>query len=205
VNTSTPPVGLMLMTVGGSPEPVAFSLEHWRPMRVKFVVSAASRESAVQAIVAARSNGFSELDAGRYDFLQVRDADDFAQVFDDLRQLADEVDEWRRENPETQVVADITGGTKSMSAALMLAMARCKCDISYIGGAERERGGLGSVISGAERPVRSLRTWDTSPGSSAWTAAATCVRSRRNVVEQSKNRYARWPSQSGTEYGGGAR
>jgi CRISPR-associated protein (TIGR02710 family) len=61
-------------------------------------------------------------------------------------------------SPE-EVLVDYTGGTKPMSAALVLATIEKFNNFSYIGGKEREEDGLGIVIDGRERQVYLNNPW----------------------------------------------
>ncbi|OQX91368.1 MAG: hypothetical protein B6D58_08485, partial [candidate division Zixibacteria bacterium 4484_95] len=49
------------------------------------------------------------------------------------------------------IVIDLTGGTKQMSAALALAATEQGLKVSYVGGEERTKDGLGTVVSGTEK------------------------------------------------------
>jgi CRISPR-associated protein (TIGR02710 family) len=57
------------------------------------------------------------------------------------------------------VLVDYTGGTKTMSAALVLAAAELFKQFSYVGGEQREKGGLGIVLDGKERALYQGNPW----------------------------------------------
>jgi CRISPR-associated protein (TIGR02710 family) len=59
-----------------------------------------------------------------------------------------------------EVTVDLTGGTKVMVAALVLATIHRARRYVYVGGEERDRQGTGVVIAGRERPVQSLNPWE---------------------------------------------
>ncbi|MBI2528931.1 MAG: TIGR02710 family CRISPR-associated protein [Candidatus Rokubacteria bacterium] len=59
-----------------------------------------------------------------------------------------------------QVTVDLTGGTKVMTAALMLATIHRAQRYLYVGGEERDRGGTGVVVAGRERPVQAINPWE---------------------------------------------
>ncbi len=151
---------LLVCTVGGSPEPVVAALKHWRPARVRFVHTPQTKGDVETKIVPkARTEGV-DLDAGRYDFLELPDGQDLASCLDRLRQLTPDVSQWAERGPEFQVVVDFTGGTKCMSASIALQAKRWPCMFSYVGGGERTKDGVGVVAPGAERVVFQANPWD---------------------------------------------
>jgi CRISPR-associated protein (TIGR02710 family) len=156
----TQPSTLLICTVGGSPEPVLAALKHWRPARVRFVHTPQTKDDIEGKIVpAARSEGV-DLDAGRYDPVELPDGQDLASCLDRLRQLTPEVSEWVARGPRFQVVVDFTGGTKYMSASIALQASRWPCLFSYVGGGERTKDGVGVVVSGTEKIVYQANPWD---------------------------------------------
>jgi CRISPR-associated protein (TIGR02710 family) len=58
------------------------------------------------------------------------------------------------------VAVDLTGGTKVMVAALVLATIHRATRYVYVGGDERDREGAGVVIAGRERPIQSMNPWE---------------------------------------------
>jgi CRISPR-associated protein (TIGR02710 family) len=58
------------------------------------------------------------------------------------------------------LVADITGGTKIMSAALTLVMMEHRSRFAYVGGASRTKAGLGIVKTGHEIFMQQDNPWD---------------------------------------------
>jgi CRISPR-associated protein (TIGR02710 family) len=143
---------LLLLTVGGAPEPVAASLLRWWPARALFIVTPQTRQKVNSEIIpAVRSGDWREFDAGCADFDEIPDAQDFTGIVNQLRGLDDRVAAWLRDHPGAEVIADLTGGTKAMSAALALVAARWPCRISYVGGTERTKDGVGIVVSGKEQ------------------------------------------------------
>lgn len=58
------------------------------------------------------------------------------------------------------VLVDYTGGTKNMSVALALAAISHGFPFSYIGGNERTKNGVGTVVDGAEKVFSSVNPWD---------------------------------------------
>jgi len=143
---------LLILTVGGAPEPVAASLLHWRPARALFIVTPQTRESVASVILPKVHGGaWPDFDAGRADLYEVPDAQDFTGIVNHLRGLDDRVAAWLHDHPGAEVIADFTGGTKAMSAALALAALHWPCTVSYVGGTERTKEGVGVVVSGKEQ------------------------------------------------------
>ncbi|MEJ5256384.1 MAG: TIGR02710 family CRISPR-associated CARF protein [Acidimicrobiales bacterium] len=110
---------LLLITVGGSPEPLRTSLATAKADRVVFVTSERSVEVAKQL---AREAGLSEAaDPGTPGAcIIVVPPDDLGAIYDRLTGLIDE--ERRATVGSLQLQADYTGGTKSMCAALAMAV-----------------------------------------------------------------------------------
>jgi len=61
--------------------------------------------------------------------------------------------------PENEIVVDYTGGTKVMTAALILATVGCSYNFNYVGGDERTKEGLGVVENGRERMYADMNPW----------------------------------------------
>jgi CRISPR-associated protein (TIGR02710 family) len=151
---------LLVCTVGGSPEPIVASLKKWQPQRVWFVVTPQTREQVARQVVPLAAAEGMALDAGRYEFLELPDGQDFARCVDKLRQLTPEVERWLGRGEDCTIVADFTGGTKCMSAALALHAHRWPCQFSYVGGQERTKDGVGVVVSGKEQIQHTQNPWD---------------------------------------------
>jgi hypothetical protein len=134
----------MLVSLGGSPAPVIFSINHQRPEYLVFFVSPQS-EADVETVLKAVNYPFKEssrIITGSAELL----ADCYAAIRDGLPAA---LDHWKLTYQDLTV--DYTGGTKSMSAAMVLATATKVHRYSYVGGEERNKGGVGVVIDGRER------------------------------------------------------
>jgi CRISPR-associated protein (TIGR02710 family) len=152
---------LLVATVGGSPDPLTATLAHWRPGRVIFIVSPETRTHVREKIVPTiQAGGWKDFDAGRWECFEIPNAQDYADVFNQLRRLDSRISDGQRDHDGAGVVVDFTGGTKAMSAALALAAGRWNCRISYVGGVERTKDGVGIVISGKEQIVHTQNPWD---------------------------------------------
>jgi len=146
------PNRLLIATVGGAPEPIIASLLHWRPARAVFIVTPQTCGMVVRDIQPKVCvGGWPEFDAGRYDLHEITGHQDYSGIVNQLRPLDGRVAAWQCGHSGAEVIADITGGTKAMSAALALAAGRWPCRISYVGGNERTKDGVGIVVSGKEQ------------------------------------------------------
>jgi CRISPR-associated protein (TIGR02710 family) len=134
----------MLVSLGGSPAPVLHTLNEQRPQYVLFFVSPTSA-GEVQTVI--KGLQYRCVDCDR---IMSASAEVLAECYRAIRdELPAHLERWGVGFEELAV--DYTGGTKSMSAALVLATADRVHGYSYVGGVERDKGGLGVVIDGRER------------------------------------------------------
>ncbi len=150
---------LLICTVGGSPEPIIAALKHWRPVRVRFVHTPGTKGKVAEVVSKARDEGV-DIDAGRYDLIELPNEQDFTSCVEHLRWLTDEVRTWAARGHGCQVVVDITGGTKCMTAAIAIQAGRWPCMFSYVGSKERTKDGVGIVVSGSEIVLQAQNPWD---------------------------------------------
>jgi CRISPR-associated protein (TIGR02710 family) len=131
-----------LVSVGGSTEPVLLSL---RTLRTDVVWYFCSPQSRVLAEDLHRQLEWRPLP----DFIEVERFEELGPCYAALRDaLPRLLHSWRlgREH----VTVDYTGGTKTMSAALVLAAVEHLHQFCYVGGTGRDKAGLGTVASGTE-------------------------------------------------------
>jgi CRISPR-associated protein (TIGR02710 family) len=151
---------LLICSVGGTPQPVASAIRHWRPARVMFLCSEQTRASINAALAGAGAAGDPAIPPGCTDQTVLGDPQDLPQTLRDLRPLDEHVRSWQKRGEGYGVVVDFTGGTKVMSAALALVARRWKCTFAYVGGHERSRNGVGVVVSGQEHQFTQFNPWD---------------------------------------------
>ena len=145
----------LIATVGGTADPVVVTIDQSRPDFVLFIVSEGSRETAELVVEA------SELEPPPLcDYWEISDPQNFVTSYDEIRQGTEDWLAKRGLDPR-EVTADITGGTKVMSAAFALAGVERFREFTYVGGSERNKGGLGVVRNGTEYVVSTLNPWDT--------------------------------------------
>jgi CRISPR-associated protein (TIGR02710 family) len=140
-----------LVSVGGSPAPVLHVLRQHRPANVWYFCSVGSRANAdaIQAQLDWRP-------ATR--FIEVARFEELGPCYRELRRKIPEI-LTETKVPPAEVLVDYTGGTKTMSAALVLAAAESFQQFSYVGGEQREKAGLGIVLDGTERTHYQTNPW----------------------------------------------
>lgn len=140
-----------LVSVGGSPAPVLFTLRKHQPKRVWYFCSAGSRDVA--------DDIHRQLDwHPERDIIEVECFEELGPCYRALRTALPEfLRKWRV--PGCEVMVDYTGGTKTMSAALVLAATELFEHFSYVGGEQREKAGLGVTVDGKERILYQSNPW----------------------------------------------
>jgi CRISPR-associated protein (TIGR02710 family) len=134
----------MLVSLGGSPEPVLYTLNQQQPAYILFFVSAES-VGQIREVIQGLTFPWQDIDR-----IVSPSAEILGDCYRALRdRLPDKLAQWDI-TPE-DVLVDYTGGTKSMSAALVLATIEQAHRYSYVGGVERDKGGVGVVLGGRER------------------------------------------------------
>jgi CRISPR-associated protein (TIGR02710 family) len=142
---------VLICTVGGSPAPIRSAVRSLAPAFVRFLVTnkggADGRGSWPQAESLAAELGLA---ADAHDIRAVpADDPDRAGIL-----CEQYVRELRGRWPRAPLVCDYTGGTKSMSAALMLAGIKDPADDIELQLMRGERRNLDHVADGTERPLR---------------------------------------------------
>lgn len=143
----------MIVTVGGSPEPVISTLREARPRCVLFVASEQSRAEVESKILPGLDFAISP------NYCVLSDGNRIERIYGELRQ---QIRDWLRLNGlrPADVAVDITGGTKPMAAGLALAAIEHFSQFRYVSGTRRTKEGLGVVESGTEYTVKSGNPWD---------------------------------------------
>lgn len=137
---------MLVCSVGGSPAPVAYSIARHAPGSVCFVASLSSSDIIPEIL---RMSGYS----GEHTLCLLDDAQDISRCAASLARVVAEHPEWNTCARAGSLVVDLTGGTKAMITALALTFAEIPVVFSYVGGAVRNKGGLGIVASGTETLV----------------------------------------------------
>jgi CRISPR-associated protein (TIGR02710 family) len=145
----------MIVSLGGSPEPLIKTLSEQKPTIVCFLASQASVDfvGKIKESVAQTGATFA-----RDHKVLVDDPDDLAHCYQKALVCADWVS--AQGAPAAEVIVDYTGGTKTMSAAVVLATVSRGFRFSYVGGTQRTKGGVGIVESGSEVIHVGVNPWD---------------------------------------------
>jgi CRISPR-associated protein (TIGR02710 family) len=149
--TPSPKISAALVSVGGSPAPVLHVLRQHRPAHVWYFCSAGSRANA--------DDIQRQLDwhpAPR--FIEVERFEELGPCYRELRSKLPSILA-ETKVPPAEVLVDYTGGTKTMSAALVLAAVELFHQFSYVGSEQRDKGGLGIVLDGKERALYQGNPW----------------------------------------------
>lgn len=153
----------LLVSVGGAPGPIVYSIRRNQPEKILFFVSAASRHLVSEKILPKLLNS----DPGRlldHEFIVTPDEQDVgACVFALMKEVPVALKRLNVNESEWAHCVDYTGGTKAMSAAMVWASSRFPCKMSYVGSPTSEgrgKNGLGVVIDGQERCFLQENPWD---------------------------------------------
>ena len=152
---------LLAVTVGGSCQPVVTAIQDYRPDFVVFIVSTGSRgsrgmvdgEGSPCQIRAADGKSVqflpnivtqTGLPAGSWNFAELNDPDELNHCYTEIRKA---LNQYAAAHPGWRRIADYTGGTKTMSAALVLAALDAGWELSLVKGARTD---LVRVVDGSE-------------------------------------------------------
>lgn len=144
---------VLICTVGGSPAPIIHGIHEHSPAHVLFVCSCSSVLSVETQILPA-------LDfLPQWNILPLADEQDLLSCVTGIRAgLARTLENWGL-SAHSALLGDFTGGTKVMSAALVMALMEYNVQFTYIGGGQRTKGGLGIVQDGEERLMQLANPW----------------------------------------------
>jgi CRISPR-associated protein (TIGR02710 family) len=158
---------LLICTVGGSPQPIATALRVLRPDVAWFLVSDGKTGESSRSMVEEKEIDYDKKRGTRGPGLKYAEGcPSTTRIFempvdDPDRAYAlsrSHVAAARKDYPEHRVIADYTGGSKSMSAALLMAAfaetgveIETAVEVQFMAG---ERSNLVQVTSGSEKPQR---------------------------------------------------
>jgi CRISPR-associated protein (TIGR02710 family) len=145
----------MIITVGGSPEPLVKALSKFRPEFVSFLASQRSIDQVPSIKESVRAEGHAILTSEN---TLIDNVDDLFHCYQKAEEAVNRV--LAKGYAKDDVSVDYTGGTKNMSVALSLASVVHGFTFSYVGGTERTKNGLGTVVGGHEVVHLSVNPWD---------------------------------------------
>ncbi len=144
-------VGLLL-SVGGTPEPLIRSLQEHKPRAVCFFAS----QESIDLVSEIKKKAIG-LDFKDYKVI-IEDINDTTDCYEKALGCSSFLE---KEGISPQdIVVDFTGGTKVMSAALTLLAVSRNYRLSYVGGGHRNKEGLGTVITGSEEVFAQANPWE---------------------------------------------
>lgn len=152
---TTPELGLagMILSVGGTGEPILFSLRNGRPQRALFVVSELTIRVVEDQVLPHLGYSLAP------DYCVLPDENNLESSY---RKLREQIRHWLQSTriPSERVCVDFTGGTKAMSAAITLAGMEFFSEFRYVAGHSRTKKGTGIVESGSEYVVLASNPWN---------------------------------------------
>jgi len=144
----------VIVSVGGTPEPVAKAIAEYVPEFAVFFASQDSLEKIGDIKKLLQEQGV----AVRTEVTLVDDVNGLlhchTKAQEAIRRAID------KGYSKDGIVVDYTGGTKNMSVALALAAITHGVSFSYVGGTERTKEGLGVVRDGHEQVYHNVNPWD---------------------------------------------
>ena len=143
----------LVLCVGGSPRPIAVSINHFKPQFLYFLCSQQSLDMVPEILGQVEY----EFNPANKKVKVTEDANDLVECFRKSEEII--ADLFKSGFTREDIKVDYTGGTKNMTAAMTLASARFGVDYVYVGGSARTKDGLGVVIDGSESVKTSVNPW----------------------------------------------
>lgn len=144
----------LIISVGGSLEPVICSIKYHAPENIIFFTSVETEPQVIEILKNIELQAIKSTDK-----IVTSSAENIhACLCSLLNSLPGILSRWKP-TPE-EIIVDYTGGTKSMSAAIVLATIKYSKRFSFIGGEKRNKEGIGVVIAGQEKALILGNPWD---------------------------------------------
>ncbi|MGD9157365.1 MAG: TIGR02710 family CRISPR-associated CARF protein [Desulfobacteraceae bacterium] len=141
---------LMIISLGGSPEPLIKSISYHKPEKIIFL---ASQDSILLAGDILKSIDYKP----DTEFEITENPNMMFECYGAARRCIDRVK--RKNIKPDHVIVDYTGGTKVMTASLILATIGEPYHFNYVGGEKRNKEGVGIVIDGFETMYPEMSPW----------------------------------------------
>lgn len=107
---------ILILSVGSSPDPINNAIRNNKPNHVYFFCSSGSKGS--EGIIDKSIVEEVGLDKSQFDIFSVVDPDDFNECYTKISEIANKIEETHGQYG--QIIANYTGGTKTMSVAMAL-------------------------------------------------------------------------------------
>jgi len=144
----------LILSVGGSLSPLIYSINQNCPENIVFFASLDTEPQITEIMRQINLNTIKN-----FEKIITTLPENIGECLKSITlKLPEIIDRWQL-NPE-DIIVDYTGGTKSMSAALVLGTIEYTHCFSYIGGEKRNKEGVGTVIDGQERMLILNNPWD---------------------------------------------
>lgn len=143
-------IRLLIASLGGSPQPVILTASTYRPERIVFFTSHDTVKLSAEVLASLDYNPKVEYEI-------TDDPNLLSECYKKCR-LCIERAEKARFRPD-QILVDYTGGTKVMTAALLLSGIGKKFRFNYVGGNQRDKAGVGIVLDGHEKLFSEMSPW----------------------------------------------
>lgn len=144
----------ILISVGGSPQPIIKSLNEQKPEYICFFTSKATKDSTEKDILPNLT-----FKPRHWDWILTPNAEGLSECYKEIvTKLPDILKKWNVK--ESELVVDYTGGTKTMSVAVTIATLEWSSVYSYVGGVERSKNGVGVVVNGKEKMLYLDNPWN---------------------------------------------
>jgi CRISPR-associated protein (TIGR02710 family) len=141
---------VMIMSLGGSPAPLSKSIKEHKPERVIFLASHDTVTKSGEDLIRMTPRPATEYEI-------TEDPNLLYECYKAARRCVDRIR--RMQVTSSDVLVDYTGGTKVMTSALILATVGHPYQFNYVGGGERSKNGLGTVMDGHEKMYPEMSPW----------------------------------------------
>lgn len=147
----------LIVTVGGTTQPLIKSITEHKPEFVCFLCS----QESVDLVAAIKQGAKDQLQSQTIPFQDFKvisnDVGDLIRCYEDALKCVNKLKSLGYETDD--IVVDYTGGTKTMSVALGLACVAQGYSFSYVSGHQRTKEGLGTVVDGTEEVRTGISPW----------------------------------------------
>lgn len=144
----------MIISVGGTPQPIIKSICEYKPEFISFFASQDTCELVASIKAEINKNGINT----KSEITLADNINDLLHCHEKAEEAVERVT--LKGYKKEDVIVDYTGGTKNMSVALALAAISHGFSFSYVGGKERTKEGVGIVVNGQEEIYQSVNPWD---------------------------------------------
>ena len=142
----------LVLSVGGSSEPLIYSIKTYKPDFIYFLHSKDTREHVDITLKE------FDYDSSQYLLKELKNPQSLEESFSKSREIISSL------KKDYDVNVDFTGGTKPMVAGLVLAAIGEECKYSYVGSTKgregRDKDGVGVVVSGFEEIISQKDPYD---------------------------------------------